>query len=68
MFFPKDNKIHETPKGVDEQIETNAEILETHLKKVDWKYLFHVYAFLFTIFTGSIFILILVVQLALMIF
>ncbi|HET8574998.1 MAG TPA: hypothetical protein VFM02_02370 [Candidatus Paceibacterota bacterium] len=62
MNFPSTNKIHREPQ------ESNAKILEDSLKKIDWKYLIRCYVIGFSIFVVSIFVLIVAVRAAFMIF
>ena len=66
MEFPQGSHIHkEDEQGV---VEGNAKLLEEHLKKVDWKYLYRAFLYAWGTVLLCVFTLIVVVRLALMMF
>jgi hypothetical protein len=62
MKFPQGSHIHKA-----EEFSDNASLLEEHLKKVDWKYLYKAFLFGWGTFLFCILTLILTIRLALVI-
>jgi len=62
MEFPQGSHIHKV-----QEISDNASLLEEHLKKVDWRYMFRAFLCLWFTFLFAIFTLILTIRLAIVI-
>lgn len=65
MNFPPTNKINQV---VDKPFGENAELLENAVKKVNWKYFLKVYAVGFFVLLATVFLLIVTVRLAMLLF
>ena len=65
MNFPHTNKLNE---GLPEQVESSAELLQEHLKKVDYKYLARIYFYGLGIFLITLFSIIATIRLAIKLF
>ena len=61
MNFPPTNKLNE---GLPQQVESSAELLQEHLKKVDYKFLAKVYFYGLGIFLITLFSIIVTIRLA----
>lgn len=67
MDFPRTNKIHQE-RPVNEAFGDNAKLLETAMKQVDWRYMRKAYIIGFGTLLVSLFLLIVVVRAAFVIF
>lgn len=62
MNFPQSNKI---PQSVEDNFQSNAELLEQSLKKIDWKFFVRFYFAALGCILAAVFGLVLVVRIAL---
>lgn len=67
MRFPQTNKIHQE-QPIDERFGENAKALEEILSKINWRFLLKVYFAGLGVFLLTLFLIIVIVRLALIIF
>lgn len=65
MRFGETNKVHQ---DINKNFGDNADLLEERLKEVNWRYFGKVYGIGFAVVIASLFLLIVVVRVAFMIF